>query len=226
MGWSRAAFNIWLIDLIIGIPILVFILLLIGLGLGVYFSTGKGNPALVVTSVVFAVACAMFFIVLFVLLMVLVGLLRQFFVRKVAMENLDIRESFRQGWQMFKHNWKNAGLMWLVMVGLGIGFALTSLVLLIVLIPVFILTGAAGLIVAAVPALIAFGISRLFTIAPLAWIIAALVGLPFFFLVLGSPLALLGGWVQIFSSSVWTLTYRELKILEQIAPTQAPAITP
>jgi hypothetical protein len=225
-GWSRAAFRIWLIDLlIIAVPIFVLILLLIGLGLAVYSGAGASNHALLWTSVAFAVACFLPFIVLFVLLMIFVSLLRQFFVRKAALENLGVRESFRQGWQMFKHNWKDAGLMWLVMVGLGIGFALASVVAVIVLIPVFVLTGAVGLIVAAVPALIAFGISSLFTIAPLAWIIAALVGLPFFILVLGSPLALIGGWAQIFTSSVWTLTYRELKTLEHISPPQATVTT-
>jgi hypothetical protein len=46
--------------------------------------------------------------------------------------------------------------------------------------------------------------------------------MPFFVLVFGSPFLLIGGWVQVFSSSVWTLTFRELKTLENLAP--APAL--
>ncbi|MDO9130376.1 MAG: hypothetical protein Q7U34_10970, partial [Anaerolineales bacterium] len=95
--------------------------------------------------------------------------------------------------------------------------------LLIILIPAFIITGLAGLIVAAIPGLIAFGVASLFTSGPLTWIIGILAALPFFFLVLGSPLLLIGGWMQIFQSSVWTLTYREFKFLGAATPDEIPA---
>jgi hypothetical protein len=33
-----------------------------------------------------------------------------------------------------------------------------------------------------------------------------------------SPIFLVSGWGQIYQSSVWTLTYRELKALETVTP--------
>ena len=50
------------------------------------------------------------------------------------------------------------------------------------------------------------------------WIFALIIGLPFFFVVAFSPIFLVSGWGQIYQSSVWTLTYRELKVLDVVTP--------
>jgi len=218
MGWSRRAFRMWVIDLVISLPVILFVTLLFGLGVLFFVSAMNGNFALAFGGMVTAIGCTFLFMFALIILMVFLGLLRQFFMRVAALENASIGESFRQGWQMFKNNWKNAALMWLIMLGIGIGCATAGFILIIILIPVFILTGLAGLIVAAIPGLIAFGITSIFASGPLAWIIGILAALPFFFMVLGSPLLLIGGWMHIFQSSVWTLTYRELKILDANMP--------
>jgi hypothetical protein len=223
MGWSRAAFRMWLIDLILGLPALLFALLLLGLGVAVYFSVTNGSRVTAVSGVVAAIGCAFLFIFAFVVLMIALGLLRHFFVRMAALENVGVGESFRRGWQMFKRNWKSATLMWLVMLGIGIGLTIAGFIVFFLLIPVYIILAVPGLIVAAIPALIAFGITSLFSGGVLAWIIGGLVALPFFFLVLFAPLALIGAWIQVFDSSVWTLTYREMKALESVAPAEVPA---
>jgi hypothetical protein len=226
MGWSRAALRMWLIDLIIALHVLIFVLILIGLGLAAYFSVKSGNHALGIGAVVGAVICAFTFIIAFVILMVVLGLLSQFFKRMAALENTGVGESFRRGWQMVKRDWKSAALMWLVMLGLGIAYALGSIILFFLLIPVFVILALPGLIVAAIPALAAYGLTSLFASGPWTWIIAALVGLPVLFLILGSPLLLISGWVEIFSSTAWTLTFREMKALETVAPTGLSPTTP
>ena len=43
----------------------------------------------------------------------------------------------------------------------------------------------------------------------------AVAGLPFFILITSLPLAFVSGWVQIFLSSLWTLYYRELRLLDE-----------
>jgi hypothetical protein len=50
------------------------------------------------------------------------------------------------------------------------------------------------------------------------WIFAIIIGLPFFAIVTFSPITLVEGWGLTYESSVWTLTYRELKALETVAP--------
>jgi hypothetical protein len=223
MGWSRAAFRMWLIDLLIGLLSLPFIAVLAGLGLAAYLTAKGGMNTFAVGSIVVSIACAFVFILAFVLLMILLRLLSNFFKRYAALENTGVRDSFRRGWETFKHNWKSASVMWLILLGVGIVYGVASLILTVFLIPVFIVLALPGLIVAVVPALAAFGLASLFTSSPLTWIIALLVGIPFFFLVVGSPLLLIGGWAQIFNSAVWTLTYREMKALEVVAPLQPAA---
>ena len=92
MGWSRAAFRMWLIDLLIGLLTLPFIIVLAGLGLAAYTTTKGGMNTFAVGSIVLSIACAFVFILAFVLLMILLGLLSNFFKRCAALENTDIRE--------------------------------------------------------------------------------------------------------------------------------------
>ncbi len=221
LGWSRRAFRMWVIDLIISLPAILFVLLIIGVGVLFFFSVESGSNGLAFGGTVAAIGCAFLFIFAFIILMIFLGLLRQFFVREAALEDAGVGESFSRGWAMFKRNWKSAALMWLVMLGIGIGFGIGVMLLFFLLIPVYLITGLAGLIVAAIPGLVAFGVTSLFASGPLTWIIAILVALPFFFLVLFSPLFLISGWYNIYESSVWTLTYREIKALETLTPVEA-----
>ncbi|MGB8213139.1 MAG: hypothetical protein WCE68_06225 [Anaerolineales bacterium] len=227
MGWNRRAFRMWLIDLITGLPALVMLVVLGGLGLLIFFSVKGGAQAAAITSIVAACGCAGLFILAFILYVVLVGLLRQFFIRMAALENAGIGDSFRKGWAMFKRNWKSAGLMWLVMLGLGIGFGIATLIVFFLLIPAYIVLVLPAVVLAAIPGLVVFGITSIFASGPLAWILGLLAALPFFFLIVFAPLTLIAGWYKIYESSVWTLTYREIQALESVAPVpdlQAPAM--
>jgi hypothetical protein len=223
LGWNRRAFRLWVIDLVIGVPAFLFIALLLGLGLVVFLSYVRGNNTLAVAATVAAIGCAFLFIFAFIILMVLLGLLRQFFVRAAALEEAGIGESFRRGWALFKNNWKSAGLMWLVMLGVGIGYGIVGMILFFLLIPAYILLLLPAILVASIPAAVALGIASIFASGPVAWILAALVALPPFFMVLFAPLALVSGWYLIYTSSVWTLTYREIKALAVVKPEEIPA---
>jgi hypothetical protein len=222
MGWNRRAFRLWVIDLVINLPVILFLGVL-GLGLLVYFNVKSGSQVAIAISIVAAIGCSFLFIFAFFILMVLLRLLRQFFVRVAALENTSVGESFRRGWHMFKHNWKSAGLMWLVMLGIGIGLTIAGFIVFFLLIPVYIVLLLPAAIVAAIPGLIAFGITSLFSGGVLAWIIGGFVALPFFFLVLLAPLMLIGAWIQVFDSSVWTLTYREMKVVEGVVSAEVSA---
>jgi hypothetical protein len=48
------------------------------------------------------------------------------------------------------------------------------------------------------------------------WILAGVVGLPIFVLLIAAPWIFLGGLMEVFKSSVWTLSYRELRALEPV----------
>jgi hypothetical protein len=101
------------------------------------------------------------------------------------------------------------------MIGFGLAFGVVAMVLFFVLIPAYLILLIPAGLIAALPGLLAYGISSLFASGPLVWIITILAVLPFFFIVLFSPLILISGWYKIYESSVWTLTYREIKALAE-----------
>jgi hypothetical protein len=176
-----------------------------------------------VIGVVAATGFVLLFALVLVVGMVFLSLLRQFFVRAAALEESGIRASFRLGWDMFKRYWQSAALMWLAMVGVGILFSLGGILLVFLLIPVFLVLLLPAALVAAIPGGVAFGIASIFASGPPAWIAAALVALLPFLLILFSPLILLSGGYLVYTSSVWTLTYRELKALAAAKTPELPA---
>jgi hypothetical protein len=116
--------------------------------------------------------------------------------------------------------------MWLVMVGIGIGFGIAGFILFFLLIPAYAVMALPGAIVAAIPGLIAYGITSIFSSGPLAWIVAAVFALPVFFTIVFLPLSFISGLYMVFESNIWTLTYREFKALDAILPEVVPAPEP
>jgi hypothetical protein len=149
---------------------------------------------------------------------IVLRLLRHFFWRVCALENVGVGEALRRGFAMVRENWKNVGLMWLIMIGLGIVWLVVSFIAVILLIPVVLVTGVIGAVVAAIPGLILVGLFSLFMNGYLPWIAGGIFVLPLFFVIAFSPWALLTAWQQIYSSTVWTLTYREIKALPAATP--------
>ncbi|MFZ6030229.1 MAG: DUF7544 domain-containing protein [Chloroflexota bacterium] len=218
LGWSRRAFRLWVIDFILGLPALAFFAVMLAVGVVLYIVMAQVSAPVGAVGLVTAIGIFFVALFLFILSMVFLGLLRNFFARAAALENLGVLASFRQGWRVFKSNWKSAGLMWLVMLAIGIGFAIAGFILFFLFIPVYVIMALPAAIVAFLPGITVFGIiSVLFSSVPVALIIAAIVALPLFFMVMFSPLLLVSGWYHLYQSNVWTLTYREIKALENAA---------
>ena len=224
LGWNRRAFRLWVIDLIIGLPALLFVSLLLILGVMFFVNATDVTRATSVSLVIATIGCLFLLMLVFIILMVFLRLLREFFSRFIALEETGIGEAFSRGWAFFKHNWKSAAVMWLIMLGIGIGVGIAGIIVFFVLIPVYLVLLIPAVLVAVVPGLIAFGIASLFVSGPLTWIIAILFALPIFFTILFSPLYLFGGWYQVYTSSVWTLTYREMKIMNDTPAAQIPEV--
>ncbi|MCS7011055.1 MAG: hypothetical protein NZL98_06780, partial [Anaerolineales bacterium] len=138
LGWSRRAFHIWVIDLIIGLPVFIFIMLAAASLVLLILSINAGVRTAVAVSIA-ALGCVFLFIFLLSLVLLFLTLLRNVWVRVAGLEGAGIRAAFRQGWSLFKRNWKSFGLVWLVILGIRIGFSLVSLVLFFLLIPLYFL---------------------------------------------------------------------------------------
>lgn len=223
IGWSRTAWRLFLVNLIVSLPALVLVLVLLFTGIGVFFAVQNGSLNFTSVNIIalIGVVLVLFFVV--AMLSIVLNLLRQFFWRVCALEDTGVREALRRGFALVRENWKNVGLMWLVMIGLGIAWAIVSIVLVIISIPLVIVTVIIAVLLTAVPALLLVGLFSLFLSNVLAWVAAILFILPLFLTLAFSPWLLLGSWQAVFTSTVWTLTYREIKALPAIVPAAEPA---
>jgi hypothetical protein len=134
---------------------------------------------------------------------------------------VDVRSSIRIGYALVRDNWKEVGLFWLILIGLGIAWSIASILLVILLIPVFVVSFVLAGLVAGVPALLAGGFASIFLPGYWPVVVGVVFGLPLFVLLAGSPILFFEGLVQVFRSTSWTLVYRELK---GIKPALAPGV--
>ena len=203
MGWSRSAFRLFLIDVAVSLPTAVVFILLFALALAPLLLWATDVEAAGVIGTVITVGLFIIVILLAIVVAVILSVLKPFFRRVCVLQQMGVVESIRQGYAMVRHNLKDVGLMWLVTVGLRIGWA-------ILMIPVGLLLVVVSGGLGGVLALLAGGLTGLAFEGAVPWIVAGVVGIPIFILVLVAPLSFLGGLFEVFLSSTWTLTYREL----------------
>jgi tetrahydromethanopterin S-methyltransferase subunit F len=218
-GWNKSSWHLFLINLVAHIPGLILFVILGLVAWWIISSALNGVDSAFINSLVAGIGLSFLFIFITALVSVLLFVLRDFAWRLTVLEGSSPLESLRKAATLVTRNWKSVGLMWLVMIGLKIAWAIAFVILVIPLLIVSIITALGGLLVAIVPALVTAGISSLLS-APdyWPWVFALIIGLPLFSVVAFSPILLVSGWFQIYQSSVWTLTYRELKALAGAAP--------
>jgi hypothetical protein len=216
MGWSRTTFRLFMIDLLIGLPVTaVFISLFLLSAAPLLLWLTQRTPMGVIGTVS---SSGLFLLV--VLLSIVVGaviaVLRRFFWRASALEELGVIESIREGLHMVRQHLKDVVVMWLIMIGVRIGWAVAMIASVIVLFPLILLLIVVGGAVGGLPALLVGGLTSLFVEGPVPWILGAVVGVPIFMLVVSAPWVFASGLMEVFKSSTWTLTYRELRALEGV----------
>jgi hypothetical protein len=222
MGWSRTAWRLFLIKLLIGLPvILAFALLfLLVLALGLLSGLVVMKNSVVAGVIGIVAAVGLFFMLIFLAIVVgaVLSLLIKFFWRACALEGLGVIESIRQGFDVVRQYLKDVVIMWLIMIGVHIGWTIAMIAMAIVLLPAIILLIIVGGVLGGLPALLVGGLASLFFEGAVPWILAGVIGIPIFILVVALPWLFLGGLMEVFKSSVWTLTYRELRALESLEP--------
>jgi hypothetical protein len=218
-GWSRASWRLFFINFIAHLPALFMFVLVVLVGWWIISAALGGVESALISSLVAGIGLVFLFGFVTTILMLLLYIVRDFAWRISVLEDKGALESLRLATALVKRNWKNVGLMWLVVLGLKIGWTIAFFVLMFPLLAVSILTAVGGLLAAILPTLAVAGIASLLS-APgyWPWAFAAIIGLPLFFVVTFSPIFLVGGWAEIYQSSTWTLTYRELKAIETVAP--------
>ena len=216
IGWSKTAWRLFLINLIVNLPVIAFMLVVLVMVIGSVIAVVNGNAGFAAFSVVSTLLLVTIVAFVVIVITVVLHLFRNFFWRASVLEDLGVRESFSRGFEMIRENWKDVGLMWLVMIGLGIIWVIASVIFIIVTIPLVIVTAVIAALVVAAPFLLFYGIFSTFLGGWLTWIAAGLFVMPLFFTIAFSPWVLIEAWRQVYISIVWTLTYREIKALPAI----------
>jgi hypothetical protein len=207
MGWSRSALRLFLIDLVVILPIVVAFIILFLLTAAPAFLWLTDNTAFGIAGTIATVGLFFLVILLAIIVGVVASVLLHFFRRACVMEEMGVGESIRHGYDMAKRHWKDVGLMWLLMLGLKIVWALLML-------PITFLLVILGSIVGGVPGLLV-GLAANAAAGEIAgWVSGGIVAGLIFFAVVSLPVLFLGGLAETFKSTIWTLTYRELRVLE------------
>ncbi len=217
LGWSRPAWNMFLMDLLIGLAtLIVFLAALIVAALPLLVWFTQSTPLQVLGTLI-AVGLILLVVFATVLIGLALSLVLLFARRAIALEDLGPIEAIRRGYSIVRARLTDILLMGLIMFGIAILWGL-------VMIPVFLAAALVAAVVAVLPALLVGGIAGLFTTGATPWIVGAIIGLPLFIIVILIPSTLVEGWHQVFSSSAWTLTYREaLALIKTKENSELPA---
>ena len=225
LGLSRTAWRFLFIDLAIDIPVILAFMLLFALAFTtLVFGIRGSTPATIIVGSLLTGGLFVTGIVLAVVVGTLLSVLKRFFRQACALECLGVIASIRRGWAVVRRKPVDVLVMWLIMLGITLGWGVVIALSFLVLFPLLILFIVLGGVAGALPAYLVFLLSSLVFEGTLPVLLAVIVGLPSLILVMLAPWWCLGGLMEVFSSSAWTLTYRELSAAEDAQPVQVPAM--
>jgi hypothetical protein len=134
-----------------------------------------------------------------------------------VLEGRGVIDSLRRGFAVVRKHFGKVIPVGLVNLGVSLAWPL-------LVAPVGALLAGVGLLLGGTAALLVGVLARLFLEGAAPWVLAGVVGIPIFILTLAVPLAFLGGLREVFLSSTWTLTYRELLALESTESGRVPDV--
>jgi hypothetical protein len=202
LGWSKEAWHLFLVDLIVFLPAFVVGAIVFSLAIVPIITITSGMPAMGVLGLVASIGLILLLSLAGLIFGALVSLVRPVVYRKVVLEELGAFEGIKAGWQMFRAGWKQYGLMWLILKGIDLVWPL-------VMFPFALLSGGIGLLLGGGFTFLTGG--RAIEAGDPSMVWSIVIGVILFILVLVIPLAFLGGLRETYQSTSWTLAYREMK---------------
>ena len=213
MGWARASWRIFLIDLVIGFPFTIAALVLLALAASPLLLWVTDNQVAGILGTVATIGLFFLYVLLMIVVSVLMGVFMQIIYRVTALQNLGVFESTRVGYALVRKNLKDTLLMWLVLLGVKIVYGIATLI-------VFLFLFLVALIIGGGLGLLGAGVGSLLGGDGASWITALVLGVPVFLVVLIIPSLIFGGWKEVYLSSSWTLAYREFMALKGVTPAE------
>lgn len=203
MGWSRSAWRLFLINLLIFAPLIVIVLLLFGCAAIPAIVGSTAGKSIATFGVIATIGLIFPVIFLIIILNVAISLFIEMINRECVLQEAGVTASIRQGWDIVHRNFMNILGLWLILVGIRIAYFIASIPIALLLMGVgALLGGGIGVTLHAILQAIAGSSS--------GWAPAAIVGSLIFIIVVGLPLLFLGGLRETYLSTTWTLAYRQL----------------
>jgi len=209
MGWSRTAWRLFLIDLLINLPFALAVLILLGISaIPILLLLDSTEGMLIFGGIL---SSGLFFLVIFfaIVAWAALSLIRHLAKRACGLDGLGALDAIRHGFALVRKHIRDVGLMWLLLLGIDLGWRLVA-------IPMVFLGLILGAVLGGGVGLLAGGLTGLAFEDPAKWVVGVLVGLPFFILIVATPVALVEGLKETFISSSWTLTYREIRAMSAV----------
>lgn len=206
LGWSRLAWRLFLIDLLIYLPLALVIIALFGCAALPLASSMLSGQEPGIASIVTMIGA--FFLVIFLIIIagVLLSLVMEIIRRVCVLKESGVISSIQQGVILVRHHFKDVTFLWLILLGISIVFMIALIPMIFLLLGIgAVVGGGIGYLIYAVWGVAGHTATLLSSIG---------VGLAFFFMILIPPLILLGGWRETYMSTAWTLAYRELQLSE------------
>lgn len=204
LGWSRQTWQLYFIELLVNLVVIAAGLLLFALIFGpLPLWVGGGEGAIFTFSILTA---GLFFLGIFLVIVacVLAKLVKLFARRACVLEKTGVTASIHQACSLVRQNLKEMMPLVMVMVGLDLSWPFLAGVLLILLFGV-------GVIMGGLPGLLTGNLLTLLSTGATPVVVGAVLGGLILVAVLVAPLVWLDGMRQVFLSSMWTLTYRQLR---------------
>jgi hypothetical protein len=217
LGFSRSAWRLFLIELLVNLVAVAASLLLFALIFSPMPLWIEGSESTVIAGLILTAAIFLLAVLVIVLVVVFVSLLKIFSRRACAIEGLGATASIYRGYALLRQNLKRILPMGLVMFAVNASWPALVGFFLILLFGI-------GILLGGLPALLVNWLVGIVAAGKTAVFIAAAIGAIILILILAAPLAWLGGMRQVFLSSMWTMTYRELCQLEQLAQEVPPEV--
>jgi len=217
MGFSRAAWRFFLIDLVIRLPLLLLVLALALLALAPLslWATGDASAGLFGVAATGLLSAGV--ILLAMAINAALSVLIAFFRRACALEDLTTLAAIGRGFRVLRHNLKDVAIMTASVIAITIGWAVLLIPVTLLIIPIILAFVILGGLVAVAILLPLAGVASLVLGEVLALVLAGCVALAVFIPIVGAPFFFWNGLLHAYTSSVWTLTYRQLRVEERVA---------
>lgn len=203
LGWRWQAVRLFLIDLVITIPLAVVLVSLFLFALSPLLLLLIDSQAVRIFAILLMIGLILLAILLTVVTIALVSLLRQFMWRAAVLDDQNVSAAIGQGIRLVRAHLQDVGLLWLLMLGIGLAYGL-------LMIPVLLLLLVLGLVMGGGPAWLIYQVT--------GWpILAAVIGVPIFLATVIIPVAVISGFYEAFKSAAWTLAYRDVRTLDLAA---------